>query len=705
MSEEEARRDALRTLFSPRSVAIVGASSDPSKISGRPLPNLLRSQFSGDVFVVNPRTNVIAGQTTYSSLEAIAKPVDVALLVVPPALAVQSAEEAAAAGVRVCIVGVSGFAESGEAEGRNLQARLTALSASTGMRIVGPNTNGIYNARAGISIGYNSAHGTDIVPGSIGIISHSGAMLTVFADRLRQSGQGLSKFVAVGNEADLDMLDYLDFMVEDDETSTIALLVESIASGTRLKRIAFRAAERGKHIVALKLGQSEEGARTTAAHSSRLAGSARSYEALFRQLGIATVKTPEGMIAAAALGSRFPVTLVDPGARDLAVLTYSGAASSITADNASRAGIGLATFSPATMSRLGVLPRTAPITNPLDIGGVGGVEHAAEMTDAVTADAGVRALLTYAHILQTPGQRRAVFEALRDSLLTSNKPHLVLAPGGLTPDEQAWLADASIPLFADTAVVFEALSAYWVWSTPRVLAAFPATTPDGSDTAPGGTVSLSEYESLEHLRAAGVPTADYRYAKNWDEAAAAAADIGYPVVLKADVAGVEHKADLGYVELGLRDRSQLADAFQRLRDATAGVPLRGYVVAQMIDISIEAIAGVATEPGLGRFLLVGLGGIYTEALDSVAMIPLPATPEDIERAVRATPLGRLITGPRWKPSDSVARLVDALVSLGEFAERNAASVEAVDINPLAINVDGVEAVDALIIRSGDRALT
>lgn len=697
--DETKTRSALQTLFLPKSVAIVGASQDPLKVSGRPLPNLLRSRFDGDVFVVNPRASSIAGQPTFPSLSSIGKPIDVALLVVPPQAAVTAAEEAAQVGVQVAIVGVSGFAESGDEVGRGLQDRLTAVSKRSGMRIVGPNTNGIYNANAGISIGYNSAHGTDIVPGDIGIISHSGAMLSVFAERLRLVGQGLSKFVSVGNEADLDMLDYLDYLVEDAETRVIALLMESIASGIRLKRIATRAATLGKRIVALKLGQSEEGARTTAAHSSRLAGSARSYQALFDQLGIASATTPEGLIAAAALGARFPEPASERG--DLAVLTYSGAASSITADNASRVGLRLAEYRPQTMARLERVPRTAPITNPLDIGGIGGVEFVGEVTDAIASDSGVRALLVYAHVLQTRESRRAVFTALRDSLESSGKPHIVLAPGDLTADERDWLAEAGIPVFTETAVVLQALQAYWLWADQRPTSS-AAVQEAGSESAV--TSTLSEYESLEALGAAGVPTVAYRYCTSVDEVLQAAADIGFPVVLKADVTDVAHKADLGYVELSLRDSTELEKAFDRLSAATASAPLRGYVVARMVDVTIEAIAGVTTEPGLGHFLLIGLGGIYAEALDAIAMVPLPATPEEIEQVLLRTPLGRVLDGPRWKPAGSVAQLTDALIALGEFAERNAESIEAIDVNPLVINAEGVLAVDALIIRRGTQPL-
>lgn len=694
-------RDSLDALFCPRSIAIVGASTNPGKLSGRPLGNLLRSRFNGKVYVVNPRVEQIDGVRSYPSISAIGEPVDAVLIVLPAELAVDAASEAADAGVRVAIVGVSGFAESGDDRGRELQDRLTAITDRTGMRIIGPNTNGVYNAVAGISLGYNSAHGEDIDGGPISIVSHSGAMLSVFAARLRQARVGLAKFVAVGNESDLDMLDYVEYLVDDHDTRVIALLMEALADGERFKRLARRATAAGKRIVVLKLGQSAEGAKATAAHSSRLAGSARSYEALFAQLGVASVNTPEALVAAAALAARSEsATAVGSS---LGVITYSGAASSIAADSAAASGVPLATFAIKTMATLGAVPRSAPITNPLDIGGVGGVEHSMTVFGAISADPDVRLVLVLAHVLQTAEQRRAVFDALASSHEASGKTHVVLAPGGLTEDEVSWLQEIDLPYYTDTAVAFAALTAYWRWADasdrgspgePEANATHPKLAELAEHSA--GPV-LSEHDSLAVLDAAGVPTVERHVVAHLDDAVTAAGKLGYPVVLKAVVEGVAHKSDLGLVHVGIASDVDLEAAAARLRANPHADAASGFLVERMLGADLEIIAGVTREPDLGLFLVFGLGGILAEAMDSVSLVPLPASRDQISAQLERSQLGSLLGSERWRHPGTTSQLLDALTALAKFAAAARDHLDAIDVNPIAISADGIAAVDALVI--------
>ena len=698
-----ASHKTLQVLFDPRSVAIVGASSNPSKLSGRPLPNLLRSRFAGDVFVVNPRVDHIDGVRAYPTLSAIDAPVDVAFIVLPAEQAVRAAREAADHGAAAAIIGVSGFAETGERAGRELQAELGAIAAETGMRIVGPNTNGIYDAVSGLSLGYNSAHGEDIAPGSISILSHSGAMFSVFAAKLRAARVGLSKFVAVGNESDLDMLDYLEHLVDDPATETIALLMEAIADGDRFKQLCHRATDAGKRIAVLKLGQSSEGARTTAAHSSRLAGSARSYEALFAQLGVASVETPEALIASVALATRVGMPR-HPG-RGLGVVTYSGAASSIAADSASRSGLPLASFDSQTLAALDAVPRSGPVTNPLDIGGVGGIAHSSQVFTAVGLDSDVRLFLNCAHILQTPEDRRAVFEALRASIGASDKPHVVLAPGGLSEQEDAWLDSIDVLQLADTTVCFAALAAYWRWAdaagrvspSPTGVADEPAVV----SLEPASGPVLSERESLDALDAAGVRTVERRFCAALADVPAAAAELGYPVVLKAVVTGVTHKSDLGLVEVGIGSHADLVAASARLAHNTAAAAATGFLLERMISSDLEVIAGVTHEPDLGAFLLLGTGGVLAEAVDDVALVPLPASRDEIRSTLAGTTIGAVLASPRWQHPGTTDLLVDALVGIARLATTPGAAISAVDVNPLSVSAAGVIAVDALIILAGD----
>ena len=294
-------REALRPLFAPAQVAVIGASSTPDKQGNTAIRYLVRCGYPGRIFPVNPGGGEIEGLTCYRSIKDVPGPVDCALLVIPAGAVVDAIRQCAEVGVRAAIVGANGFAELGTAEGRARQAELTAVARASGMRIVGPNTNGILNASHPLSLGYNTSHGDPMFPGPVSIAAHSGALFNSIASRLRRFGVGLSKFVPVGNEADLDMLDFLEFFITDEQTGVIGLIIEGLSDGGRLRELAGRARDAGKPIVALKLGRSDVGAGATIAHSSRLAGSARAYAALLRECGIATVPSIEALAGACAL--------------------------------------------------------------------------------------------------------------------------------------------------------------------------------------------------------------------------------------------------------------------------------------------------------------------------------------------------------------------------------------------------------------------
>jgi len=283
VSEFRSLHEALQPLFQPAHVAVIGASSTPDKHGNIAIRYLVRAGYGGRISPVNPNGGEVEGLACHRSIKDVPGPVDCALLVVPAGAVLNAIRDCAEAGVRSAIIGANGFAELGTEEGRARQAELTSIARASGMRIVGPNTNGILNATDRLSLGYNTSHGDPLHPGPVSIAAHSGALFNSIAPRLRQFGVGLSKFVPVGNEADLDMLDFLEFFIADDATDVIGLIIEGLSDGERLRALAADARAAGKPIVALKLGRSAAGAGATVAHSSRLAGSARAYAALLRE--------------------------------------------------------------------------------------------------------------------------------------------------------------------------------------------------------------------------------------------------------------------------------------------------------------------------------------------------------------------------------------------------------------------------------------
>ena len=292
---------SLRPLLRPNSIAIIGASRTPGKSGHSVVRNLVNGGFQGRIFPVNPAGGEIEGLRCYPSVAALPERADCAILVIPAADMVEAVRQCASAGVRTVIVGASGFAETGESEDKQRQDALAVIARDAGMRMLGPNTNGILNTVDRMLLGYNSEYRQRFEPGSISMVSHSGALFGGIARSLRRFGAHLCKFIPVGNEADIDILDVLEFLIHDDATRVIGLIVEGIGNGERLKRLAQIANHLGKPIVALKVGRSTVGAEATMAHSSRLAGSARAYDALFDACSIATVRSVEALSGGCAL--------------------------------------------------------------------------------------------------------------------------------------------------------------------------------------------------------------------------------------------------------------------------------------------------------------------------------------------------------------------------------------------------------------------
>ena len=332
---------SLRPLLRPNSIAIIGASRTPGKSGHSVVRNLVNGGFQGRIFPVNPAGGEIEGLRCYPSVAALPERADCAILVIPAADMVEAVRQCASAGVRTVIVGASGFAETGESEDKQRQDALAVIARDAGMRMLGPNTNGILNTVDRMLLGYNSEYRQRFEPGSISMVSHSGALFGGIARSLRRFGAHLCKFIPVGNEADIDILDVLEFLIHDDATRVIGLIVEGIGNGERLKRLAQIANHLGKPIVALKVGRSTVGAEATMAHSSRLAGSARAYDALFDACSIATVRSVEALSGGCALlADRTP--RAGAGDQTLVCVTTSGAGGALLADFAAEKKIKLA---------------------------------------------------------------------------------------------------------------------------------------------------------------------------------------------------------------------------------------------------------------------------------------------------------------------------------------------------------------------------
>jgi len=699
---------ALDALFRPRSIAVFGSSA-PGKLGSVVVRNLMSWGYSGAIYPINRESAPIEGNRGYSSLAEVPDVPECAMLVVPAEHCPGIIRACATAGVRAAVVAAAGFAELATEIGAERQREIAACARESGMRILGPNTNGFLNATNRVSLGYNAAHGEVIPAGDVSVISHSGALFDGIARRLQLAGAGLAKFVPVGNEADLSLLDVLEYLIDDPATRVIGLVIEGLGDAERFRVLARRAWSNDTAIVALKIGRSAVGARAALAHSSRLAGGARAFDALLLDCGVAQVRTVEAMAAGCAVRSARG-DRVAPSSADIVVVTSSGAGGALVADIATERGLRIATpdgeWPEPIAAELRALGTAARIRNPIDLGTLGSWH----LLSNVFTSLGERydgPTVVYAHNPPQPQMLDELVTALIERREQTAAPVVVLAPGGLRADAEARLIAHRIPVFHDTATCFDALAcADARQATTRASLADPVVaTPRPVDPAVASRLAaggaLSETESAALLRGFGVPIVESRAVDSLAGASAFAAQIGFPLVLKALAPGVAHKHAAGFVMTSIGSLDDLRHAYEtmeaRVRSAgfeRADTPL---ILQPMLSSGIEIIAGVSWEPGLGHFLVYGLGGIHAELFDEVTLLPTPIASSALRSSVEASRVGRLLRATEASPGVLITALHDVLDGLQSFVGAYGEGIASIDINPLLASADRLTAVDALIV--------
>ena len=695
--------DAIRALLWPRSVAVIGASNDVSRWGGRTMQALLNLGYEGGIFPVNPKYDEVMGRACYGDVLDIPESVDIAVLVLSPAQTLPALRRCAEKGVRAAAVLSSGFAEASE-EGRRHQDAIADFARESGVRLLGPNCLGLANLRHRISLGPGSKVKT-VAPGGVALISQSGATATWLFSRAQDYGLRLSYLISSGNEADLDTADFVDFLADDELTSVICLHVEGLRRGEAFLEAAGRAIERGKPVVLLKIGTSPKGARAALSHTGSLAGSDRVLDGVCRQTGILRVETNEELLATALMFDRVPSV----PASGIVVMAPSGGTCGLIADRCADVGLDLPELRPETAAvvaeRLGI-PFTA---NPIDLTSrpVYEVERVRDCLDLVAEDEryGLTLLVYTTTLLFDRLLPHAVEYAAR-----SPKPLVVYCTAGsLADDYLAALDKAGVPVYTnlhDCVVAIRALVSFSERARSfergpletRATAAPAAGIEDRLNAGP-----LSEFESKAVLAAFGVPTTRERLAASLDEARLAAAEIGYPVAVKVVSPDIQHKTEIGAVRLGLRDEDQLsrayADVLSAARTARADAAIDGVLVSEMVSGGLEAIAGVTRDPQFGPIILFGLGGIFAEVFQDVAVRRAPLSRADAEALVRELRGYPLLAGARGRPRLDIDALIEALLRLSDLAVALGPDLDQLDVNPLIVleHGQGVRAADALVI--------
>ncbi|HEY8579898.1 MAG TPA: CoA-binding protein, partial [Beijerinckiaceae bacterium] len=606
--------DDLAPLFRPRSVAIIGASATPFKHGNLAVKNLLQGGFDGPIYPINPSAETVEGLRCHASIENVPGPVDCVFTLVPAAATVETIRACARKGVRAVIVGASGFAEIDTPEGHAREREITAIARAAGMRLMGPNTNGIWNATDRVSIGFNTSHGGPMTPGPLSIAAHSGALFDSLAPSLQRFGVGLSKFAPVGNEADLDLCDFLEYFIADEATRVIGLIVESLRDGARFHRLALAARAANKPIVALKLGRSAAGAQAALAHSSRLAGSARAYEALFAECGVPMVTSIESLAGAAAvLASTQPQRL--GGDQALVCITTSGGGGALLADHAADRDIALAggddgLWKGRVAEAIAAFGDTGLVRNPIDGGALGGWQRLEPVFAAMEAENLRGPVALFAHRLPQESRDLHLADMLLARRARTGAPLVVAAPGGLRPAVAERFRAGGGVVFDDIGACFDSLAAFYDLMSfyasepeaPEAATDLAAEAAEAADAALGPLAPgafLSEFDSARVLAAAGVPMIESEIATGAAAAAMIGEEIGYPVVMKALVEGVAHKNDAGLVIVGVEDAAGARAAHQELtRRAARAAPGKPatILVQPMAAARAELILGATHEP-------------------------------------------------------------------------------------------------------------
>jgi acetate---CoA ligase (ADP-forming) len=675
---------SLAPLFDPKTIAVIGASPRAGSIGGELFRNVLRAEYAGVAYPVNRSGAPVAGVRAYSSVAEIGEAVDLAVICLPGPAVIDAAEEALNAGVRMLCVISAGFAEIG-AEGAARQERLLELVRGHGARLLGPNCLGIAVALPRL----NATFGPRALPaGNVGFSSQSGALGLAVLERAAERQLGLSSFVSVGNKADISSNDLLEYWEDDPQTDVVLLYLESFGNPRKFARVARRVA-RTKPIVAMKAGRTGAGARAASSHTAALAGSEAAVDALFHQTGVLRVDTLEELLDVTSLLATQP----PPRGRRVAVLTNAGGLGILCADACESAGLELPPLADATVEELRrVLPSEASVGNPVDMLGSAVGSTYEQVLPALLRDPGIDSVIVLFVPPVVAGAEEvagAIARAVQEARVR-DKPVLacVISSDGISEPLLSSVAPFSFPESAARALGRAADRAEWL---RRPQGGLPIL--DNIDTAAAralvadvadGWFTPAQTRAL--LQCYGVLVVDEHQAGSADDAVAAAAALGYPVVLKTALAGV-HKTERGGVALDLRDEQAVREAAERI-----GSP---FIVQPLVRGGVELLIGAVEDPVFGPLVALGPGGTLAELIGDAGFRLAPLTDVDADELVRTGKAGRLLSGFRGAAPADAAAVGDLLLRIGRLADELPQLAE-LDLNPVIAGPEGCVVVDARV---------
>jgi len=694
-------QNSLNSLFAPRSVAVIGASSDQRRFGGRPIQYLIEAGFEGDIYPINPNRPEIQGIKAWSSILDVPGPVDLALLAVGPEATLQAVEDCISRGVRAAICYGAGFAETGQ-EGQARQVRLVEIARAGGMRLLGPNCMGALNAPARFYGTFASALEDGVPPpGRISIASQSGGYGGYLLRHLFLRGLGVAQWVTTGNEADIDVGEALHWMAGQDNNDVLVAYIEGLHSRDNLIAAFELARARRKPVVVMKVGRTSEGAIAAASHTASLTGQDQVYDALFEEYGVYRARTTDELldVTSALAKGRLPT-----GPR-IGVISISGGVGVQIADFISDEGLELGTVPDHTQAALRDLVPACSPRNPIDMTGLVTTNHdiMEKTLDAVFAADSFDATLIFLGITgAAPSMARPLQDAI--SRAHARRPDQIVAVSVTCPPEMMheYAAKGMLP-FEDPSRAVKALSALWRF---RQHFAAPVLEPMIIPAAPplaipqGGRFDEASAKAL--LAEHGIPSPREKLAKDAEEAERFANEIGFPVAVKVVSADILHKTEVGGVALGLADPAGVREAVTRMAQTIpAQAPearIEGYLVSQMVTGGIECIVGVSRDEAFGPIVTIGLGGTLVELFKDTACALAPVSQERALALIGKLKSAPLLIGYRGGPTHDLAAFAEAISRISVLAAQNAETIETIEINPLVVRPGsgGVVALDAVI---------
>ncbi|HKJ00210.1 MAG TPA: acetate--CoA ligase family protein [bacterium] len=693
---------SLAPLFHPRTVAVVGASSDPHKIGGRTFRYIQENWHDGTLYAINDRYPEVQGVPTLRSVQELPEGVDLGFVIVPAPAVEATVAACAERRMKTLVIFSSGFAEIGE-EGRLAQERVKAIAAESGMRVVGPNCMGVMNLRTGLWGTFTGSFDFESpLPGRVAMVSQSGAFGIYCYMVARGRGLGLSLWVTTGNEVDVDVADCLEFVANDPGTDIIVCYMEGARDKAKLVRALETARANRKPIVMLKVGRTDVGAVAASSHTASLVGADGVYDALFRQYGVHRADTFEELVDVAYAGShgRYPT------GRRLGLVTVSGGVGVLMADAAVGAGLEVPEMPPAVQKRLKELIPFAGVRNPVDTTAqmINNIDLIRENLALMLDQGGVDSIVLF---LSSVGLNPRMMKSVTGPLLELRERYpdsLMVLSGQFGQEATRVLEGHGFLLSEDPSHSVRMVAALAGFRESFDRAGAPARLP----ALPAGAqrVSaqpLSEVEAKRVLASAGIPVVPERLATSADEAVAAAEALGLPCVLKIVSPDILHKSEMGGVLLGLDSAEAVRAGYdtllERSREHAPKAHVEGVLVAPMVRGGVETILGVQRDPVFGPVVLFGLGGILVEVLKDVTLRIAPFDEQEALAMLREVKGYPILEGVRGQPRADIPALARALAQLSVFADANADVLETLDINPFIVLPEGqgALAVDALIV--------